>query len=258
MAHEFDGHAYTEASAHQRQWGIRLIDELDLNGTERVLDLGCGDGVTTVRLAQRLPDGHVLGIDASRCMIETAKDNQRHNLDFILMDINHLAFSDGFDVIVSNAALHWVHHHERLLLDVFNVLKPGGRIRFNFAGYGNCRAFFKVIRSVMQNPAFAPHFRDFTWPWYMPSLAAYRKLVAASPLQQAKVWAENADHYFPDVTALIRWIDQPSLVPFVACVAAEDRAAFRTRVVEQMVRETRQGDGRCFETFRRINLAAVK
>lgn len=198
------------------------------------------------------------GIDASRGMINTAKGNRRPNLAFLRMDIQDLAFSNTFDVIVSNAALHWVHHHARLLRNVHKALKSGGRIRFNFAGDGNCRAFSKVIRSAMTSPAFAPYFRDFTWPWYMPSVEAYRKLVAASPLQQARVWGENADHFFPDVTALIRWIDQPGLVPFAACVAAEDRAAFRTQVVEQMVCETRRDYGRCFETFRRIHLAAVK
>jgi trans-aconitate 2-methyltransferase len=47
MAHEFDGKKYTAASAHQKEWGAKLIEELRISGTERILDLGCGDGALT-------------------------------------------------------------------------------------------------------------------------------------------------------------------------------------------------------------------
>ena len=57
---------------------------------------------------------------------------------------------------------------------------------------------------------------------------------------------------------MTRWIDQPSLVPFLAHVPEQDKEAFRTFVVDRMIQETRQPDGRCFETFRRINVAATK
>lgn len=58
--------------------------------------------------------------------------------------------------------------------------------------------------------------------------------------------------------AMINWIDQPSLVPFLSHLREDQRQAFRDRVVDQMLQETRQEDGRCFETFRRINVFARK
>ena len=51
MTHEFDGKKYAKASTHQKEWGSKLIAEFDLTGTERVLDLGCGDGTLTTQLA---------------------------------------------------------------------------------------------------------------------------------------------------------------------------------------------------------------
>ena len=51
MAHEFDGKKYETASTHQREWGKKLIAELELNGSEQILDLGCGDGVLTRQIA---------------------------------------------------------------------------------------------------------------------------------------------------------------------------------------------------------------
>ncbi len=57
MTHEFNGMKYERASALQQEWGRRLIVELELQGTERVLDLGCGDGTLTARLAESVPQG---------------------------------------------------------------------------------------------------------------------------------------------------------------------------------------------------------
>ena len=115
MAHEFDGKKYEKASSHQKEWGAKLISELALRGNERVLDLGCGDGVNTAFIAEALSHGEVVGIDASEGMIQTAKPKGKANLFFILMDIDQISFEEEFDVVYSNATLHWIKDHHRLL-----------------------------------------------------------------------------------------------------------------------------------------------
>ena len=142
MTHEFDGKKYEIASAHQKEWGTRLIAELDLHGTERILDLGCGDGALSAQMADLVPNGEVVGIDASHGMVEAARSKGRMNLRFLLMDINELIYVEQFDVVFSNATLHWVKDHERLLRNVGRALRKGGRLRFNFAGEGNCSHFW--------------------------------------------------------------------------------------------------------------------
>ncbi|MFH2045719.1 MAG: methyltransferase domain-containing protein [Pseudomonadota bacterium] len=258
MAHEFDGKKYEKASAHQKEWGAKLISELELKGNECVLDLGCGDGVNTALIADVLPNGEVVGIDASKGMINTAKPKEKANLRFILMDIDEMPFEDEFDVIYSNATLHWVKDHHRLLRNVFKALREGGLLRFNFAADGNCAHFFKVIRKAMGKEDFYRYFSDFSWPWYMPTIDEYTQLVNQSELKTAKVWGENADRYFPNTETMIGWVDQPSLVPFLVCVPDPHKADFREYVIGEMIQETKQSDGQCFETFRRINLLARK
>ena len=258
MVHEFDGRKYEKASAHQREWGARLISELSLKGDEHILDLGCGDGANTARMAELVPRGRVVGIDASRGMIEVAKPKETDNLRFILMDINALEFVDEFDVVYSNATLHWVKDHRLLLKNAHRALRNDGVLRFNFAGDGNCAHFFKVVRNAMQSEPFRSCFADFSWPWYMPSIEEYSRLVGEGELRECRVWGENADRFFPTVEALVAWIDQPSLVPFLSFLPESRKAAFRDHVVEEMIDETRRDDGRCFETFRRINLFAKK
>ena len=258
MAHEFDGKKYEKASDHQKEWGTRLIDELNLKGHERVLDLGCGDGSITAQIAALLPEGEVLGIDASEGMITAALPKELHNLNYRRLDINALDFDAEFDVVFSNATLHWVKEHKRLLRSVHRSLCPGGLLRFNFAGEGNCSYFFSVIQEAMTRNEFRSFFTGFEWPWYMPTVNEYQALVEYSGLQNVQVWGENADRHFPDEEAMIRWIDQPSLVPFLAYVDEQKKVAFREFVVRRMIEETKQKDGRCFETFRRINVSAAK
>lgn len=258
MPFEFDGRKYANASSHQKEWGARLIAELGLRGDERILDLGCGDGSLTAKLADLVPHGSVLGIDASEGMIDTAVKHERANLKFARQDINDLPFASEFDLVFSNATLHWIKDHRRLLANVHRGLRDNGVLRFNFAGEGNCSHFNTIIQAVMVLPEYAVHFDAFDWPWYMPGVAEYEALLRQFPFAEAKVWGENADRHFPNTEAIIRWVDQPSIVPFLTRVPDQHRSQFRDTVVERVVRETLQPDGTCFETFRRINVFARK
>ena len=256
---EFDGRKYRRASAHQREWGRGLIEKLGLAGHESILDLGCGDGTLTKELAACVPHGRVLGIDASQGMIAAACQLESANCTFRLQDINALDAAQEYDVIFSNATLHWIKDHEALLHNAHRALKPGGFIRFNFAGEGNCAHLFRVVRRIMTEPAFAPGFAQFEWPWFMPSVNEYETLVTRSAFRDAKVWEQNADRHFDNTDALVAWIDQPSIVPFLQHLQeAALKTAFRDAVVDTMIRETRQPDGTCFETFRRVNVYAER
>lgn len=258
MTHEFDGKKYEKASAHQKEWGSRIIAELDLAGDEKVLDLGCGDGALTAQITGLLPGGEVVGIDASKGMIDAARPKARENLRFLLMDINDLDFTGQFDLVFSNATLHWVRDHEKLLQNVKRALGQNGRVRFNFAGDGNCANFFQVIRQAMALKEYADCFADFEWPWYMPAVEEYAALADAAGFRDVKVWGENADRFFPDAETMIKWIDQPSLVPFLALLPDDLQPSFRNFVITRMLEQTAQPDGRCFETFRRINISSIR
>jgi trans-aconitate 2-methyltransferase len=255
-ASDFDGVKYAEASRHQKEWGRRIVAELELSGNERVLDLGCGDGALTAEIARLVPRGTVLGIDSSPGMIDAARRVQGGNLSVELMDIDALDFDGRFDVIFSNATLHWVKDHRRLLLNCRRALAGNGRLRFNFGGRGNCARFISVVSEAMESGRFSAYFRDFDWPWYMPGADDYERLARESgAFGLVRVWEENADRVFTK-DELIRWIDQPSIVPFLAPLPEDEREAFKGAVREKMLEITLRSAGGHFETFRRINLIA--
>jgi trans-aconitate methyltransferase len=104
--YQFDGKRYEKSSEHQREWGSKLIEELNLKGDETILDLGCGNGLTTKELAGKVPNGKVVGIDNSISMIETANSHKTENMELTLLNIDEMNFDNEFDVVFSNATLH--------------------------------------------------------------------------------------------------------------------------------------------------------
>jgi trans-aconitate 2-methyltransferase len=256
---EFDGKKYQKASTHQKEWGNAIIDELHLKGDEKILDLGCGDGAVTTQLARCVPNGLVIGIDASKGMLESANKLIIKNLKFQEMNINSLNLNYKFNLIFSNATLHWIKDHQLLLNNVYAHLSDNGQIRFNFAADGNCSHYFQVIEKLISNPNYKKYFTNYTWPWYMPNLKEYEQLLENINFTELKVWGENKDRYFDDRNQMIAWIDQPSIVPFLKEIPdKKTQKQFRDDVVDKMIQLCEKADGRCFETFRRINVWAKK
>src|SRR5262249_53648726 len=175
MSFEFDAQGYQRASAHQQEWGQRLIAELDLQGHERILDVGSGDGSLTRKLAAGVPRGSGLGLDASAPMVEAAQQLRGPDLRVVRVDILGADFREEFDVAFSSATLHWVQDHGRLLGVLYRAVKPGGVVRLSFAAEGNCSRLIAVLREVMEEPAYRTAFRGFVWPWYMPPVEGYER-----------------------------------------------------------------------------------
>lgn len=255
---EFDGKKYKLASKHQKEWGLALISELSFRGNETVLDLGCGDGILTEQLSLCVPCGKVLGIDASMNMIETAKMISRNNLAFIHADINTINYENEFDLIFSNAALHWIKDHNQLLKNAYRALKTYGKILWDFGGLGNCSNFFNVIQNKIQEAKYTQYFKDFEWPWFMPSKSQYTDLISTIGFSSYTIKEVNRDRYFSNASEMIKWIDQPSIVPFIKYIPHELKENFRQEVIEEMLKRTQQLNGTCFETFRRIRIYAQK
>jgi len=116
---KWDGRAYQRFSRYQTGEGLKLIDLLDAGEGEHVLDVGCGNGLLTLRIARNSPGGMVLGVDSSVEMLKKAEENKREqgvgNVDFLLRDALSIDYEERFDAVFSNSALHWIRDHGELL-----------------------------------------------------------------------------------------------------------------------------------------------
>ncbi len=147
--------------------GAPVVDLLAPQPGERILDLGCGDGVLTEKLLTSGAD--VMGVDASADMIEAA---QAKGLNVRRLDAEHLDFSSEFDAVFSNAALHWMLDPDAVIAGVGRALKPGGRFVGEFGGHGNVAAITVALIATLDQRGVDG---KGAIPWYFPTPSAYQK-----------------------------------------------------------------------------------
>ncbi len=139
---------------------------------ERILDLGCGDGVLTGELARR--GALVTGVDVSEELLAAARARGLHIRP---MDGEALEFDGEFDAVFSNAALHWMTRAGAVIAGVHRALKPGGRFVAEFGGHGNVAAIVTAMRAVAMRRGGDV---SLAGPWFFPSVEVYRDMLVKS------------------------------------------------------------------------------
>ncbi|MGI4879061.1 MAG: class I SAM-dependent methyltransferase [Janthinobacterium lividum] len=124
--------------------GTPVVALLDPKTGERILDLGCGDGVLTEKLVAA--GASVLGVDADASMLDAAR---ARGLDVAQVDGQALDFDAEFDAVFTNAALHWMPDQAAVAAGVFRALKPGGRFVGECGGFGNIAAIRAGLRAML-------------------------------------------------------------------------------------------------------------
>jgi SAM-dependent methyltransferase len=153
-------------------FGGPVVELLDPQPGERVLDLGCGDGVLTEKILAA--GASVVAVDAAPDMVAAAK---ARGLDARVVPGQSLAFEREFDAVFSNAALHWMRPQEAVLDGVRRALKPGGRFVAEMGGHNNTAAILTAMRAVLARRGIEALSLS---PWYFPSAAAYQKKLQAA------------------------------------------------------------------------------
>ncbi len=123
----WDPQQYRRFSDQRRRPAQDLIARIPLAEVRTIVDLGCGDGPVTALLAQRWPAAETIGVDSSPAMLEKARQVCA-TAKFIDADIARWCPHVPVDLIFSNASLHWLDNHERLIPDLFRHVSPGGAL----------------------------------------------------------------------------------------------------------------------------------
>ena len=135
---------YAEAAHFVPTLGTPALELLAPEPGEHILDLGCGDGVLTEKIAAA--GAKVVGVDAAPDMVAAAR---ARGLDARVVAGQNLAFDGEFDAVFSNAALHWMRPPETVLAGVHRALRPGGRFVGEMGGQNNTAAIMVALRAVM-------------------------------------------------------------------------------------------------------------
>jgi trans-aconitate methyltransferase len=143
MQQPWDAQNYAENGRFVADLAGGVFELLGVRPDERILDLGCGDGVLTQKIAAA--GAVVTGVDSSPAMVEAAR---RSGVDARLVPAESLPFRGDFDAVFSNAALHWMADQDAVVGGVFQALKPSGRFVAEMGGHGNIAAISVALRAV--------------------------------------------------------------------------------------------------------------
>jgi len=219
---KWNAQAYAEHSKGQEVWARELIGKLALEGSEDILDLGCGDGKITALLAQATK-GRVVGVDKSDEMIEFASHSYP-NIEFMVADATQLSFENDFNVVFSNAVLHWVSDHRAVLMGLKKALRPKGKILLQFGGYGNAKEILEVMERFIASE-YTDYFNDFTFPYTFPHSSEYKELLEECGFHEIRAELIGKDMVHESVKAFKGWI-RTTWFPYTDVLPLEMRERF--------------------------------
>ena len=189
---EWDAREYDQQSAPHEEWQAQILERLQLEGDETVLDAGCGTGRLTKRLVERLPDGKVIGVDASSQMLAKAREHLGDDADLRQQDLTRLDLGDEkVDVVYSSAVFHWLQDHEALFRSLHGVMKPGAALEAQCGAEGNVAEVMRSLDALTGDERFAPYLRGTPSATNFASVGDTMSRLEQAGFSDLKVWTQE-------------------------------------------------------------------
>lgn len=229
-----------------------LLTLVDKRPNLKAIDLGCGTGELTKVLAESLPNSNVTGLDSSPQMLEKAGSHQTSSLRFEHGDLS--ALTDSWDLIFSNAAIQWVHNHQKLIPLIYSHLAPGGQICVQIPSNHN-----HISHALIRETADEEPFKSI--------LNGYKRIAPVLPVEEYanilfQLGAENITafekvypHVLANSDAIVEWISGTAMLPYFERLG--DHKEEFTEVVRRKMKEALP-QSPVFYPFKRILFSATK
>jgi len=243
----WDPERYARNARFVAELGEPALDLLEPAPGERILDLGCGDGVLAKRLVAA--GARVVAVDASAEQVAAARGR---GLDAHVADGEALAFRDEFDAVFSNAALHWMRRPDAVIGGVWRALKPGGRFVGEFGGHGNVDSIRRALHAALARRGVDAAAVD---PWYFPTVEDYEARLARVGFQVRS--AVLVPRPTPLPGSLADWLDTFAGA-FLDRIDAAARPAVAAEVSAALEASLRDAAGRWSVPYVRLRFAAAK
>ena len=249
MAHQqtWDPGRYARNARFVADLGAPVVDLLAPRAGERILDLGCGDGVLTAKLASM--GCHVIGVDASEPQIDAAR---KLGLDARVTNGEALDFDSEFDAVFSNAALHWMSNHAKVIAGVRRALKPHGRFVAEFGGHGCVAKIRKALVEALNRRGING---EAASPWYFPTVEDYSQQLTRGGFVVSYIALIPRPTPLPgDVTGWLETFAES----FTSTLSPAERPSYIAEVREALRPELCDAEGKWTADYVRLRFGANK
>ncbi len=247
---KWDTNLYDQKHSFVTKYGEDLLSLLDAKPGERILDVGCGSGHLTKLIADA--GAEVTGLDSSQEMITTARAAYPA-ISFLVADASDFSFTEPFNAIFSNAALHWVERAEEAIICMSQVLKPGGRFVIEMGGKGNIAGIATELENALRNL----DGRQAKATNYFPSIGEYSTLLEKHGIEVVSALLfDRLTKLEGGEEGLENWINMFRRELLTDLEEEEKRAVFTE--VKNALRDKLFKDGNWFADYRRLRIVAYK
>ncbi len=241
---KWDAAGYQARYSFVFKYGEGVVELLDPKPGERILDLGCGSGQLTAKIAEA--GAIVQGIDQSPEMIAKARENYPE-IKFEVADATSFVLDSPVDAVFSNAVLHWVKNASGAIECIYKALKPGGRFVMEMGGRGNTKALLGAVRDVAG---------EIDLPWFYPSIGEYSTLLERAGFEVRFATLFDRPTVVEGENGLDDWLVMFGGKMF-AGISEERKREIRKSVADKL-RPRFFKDGNWTIDYRRLRVVAVK
>ena len=246
-AQTWDPERYARCARFVTDLGMPVVHLLAPRPGERILDLGCGDGVLAAKLAEM--GCKVIGVDASEMQVAAAR---KLGVDARVMAGEALQFRDEFDAVFSNAALHWMLRPEEVIAGVWQALRRGGRFVAEMGGHGNVEMIQAALVDALDRRGI--NGESFV-PWFFPTIEDYSARLRKAGFVVSYISLFPRPTPLPgDVTS---WLESFA-EDFLSALPAAERPAYIEAVREALRPKLCDANGNWTADYVRLRFAAQK
>jgi len=252
----WDAELYLQFANERNQPSLDLIARLADLQPRRVVDLGCGPGNSAALLRRRWPDAAILGLDNSPAMIAAARKSDPA-IRWELADAATWRSPEPFELVFSNAVLHWIPRHAEVVARWFELVAPGGALAIQLPAYHHGPLHQRVALEAADDPAWRDRMRSATTSLTVETPGFYYDQLAPIAARFA-IWETEYRHVMDGPEAILKWVSGTGLRPFLECLPDEsERRRFEAMLVDGYRRVfPAQTDGRILFPFRRLFIIA--
>ena len=249
----WDPQQYLRFAGQRLRPALDLITRIELEHPQTVVDLGCGTGNVTKILRSRWPNARIIGVDGSPQML--AEAHKETGVDWQQSDLATWGPAEKYDLVYSNAALHWVHDHSTLFARLAGNIATGGVLAVQMP-----RNFSAPSHTLMHELALSPPWRDALAsvlrpvPVFAPEM--YYQLLAERT-RKLDIWETEYLQILEGENPVAEWTKGTWLAPLLAALDPDARAAFEAEYRQRIAQAyPRQPNGRTLFPFRRLFIVA--